>query len=127
MSAYDVIPSAESLLAENIVNQNELQATLAKDVVKTLKASVALFRRGLPVIFYPTVMRDAGEYKRYWIEHHEEIMTNLSEKGYIVEYNEANAGMKITVSKVELASEFGSDLIDSDKLVDKTRTPITNK
>ena len=102
MSVYDLIPSAADLMSLNTSHDNELQATLAKDIAQFLNSSRVYFERGLEVVFYPKQLRDSGYYKKYWIEHHEEMVNNLTQKGYIANYREDSTGLFISLPKAQV-------------------------
>lgn len=115
MSIYDTIPTAESLLEEDSSHENELQAYLVKDVVKFLNNSRPFFKEGRSVVFYPTLLRDSGEYRNYWLAHYQNIVVNLTLKNYVTQYNAESGGLTVSVSRPQPIVEVSPD---------GTRTPI---
>lgn len=117
MSAYDSIPDAQTLLAEFGGRQNELQADLAANVAKTLNDSKRFFKEGRSVIFYPTLKRDSGEYKAYWLAHQQEVADDLTRKGYVATFHPESGGMTISVQSTMQLEDVGASKV-------KFREPI---
>ena len=115
MTVYDVIPTAEDLMAKAVSHDNELQAMLVQDVVQFLNSSKQYFERGLEVTFYPKPYRDNGEYSHYWMEHRQDVADDLNKKGYVTVVRGDSSGLFISLPKIE---------IESEEPVHKPRQPI---